>query len=112
LRCRASGQALVEVFSVFAAGAALVVDRIGRRATLLTGVGVMIASNVLMLGLFTFTDLSGGAPSVLGLVGILFFLPVFQALGGGGTFALFLGLAIVSFAFIAAPAPETERRPL
>jgi MFS family permease len=106
LGCRASGQALVEVLSVFAVGAVLEVDRIGRRATLLTGVGAMIASNVLM------PDLSEGASSVLGFVGILFFLTVLQDLGGAGTFALFLGLAIVSVAFIAALAPETKRRPL
>jgi MFS family permease len=137
----------------------LVVDRIGRRVTLLTGVGVMIASNVLMLVLFAFTSLKGGASSALGFIGILFFtagfnfgfgalvwvyasesfparlrtagasamltadllanllisrffLTVFDSLGGTGTFALFLGLAIVSFAFIAALAPETKGRPL
>jgi MFS family permease len=153
-------QAFVEVFSVIAVvGSVLVVDRIGRRVTLLTGVGVMIASNVLMLVLFAFTSLKGGASSVFGFIGILFFtagfnfgfgalvwvyasesfparlrtagasamltadlvanllisrffLTVFDSLGGAGTFALFLGLAIVSFAFIAALAPETKGRPL
>jgi sugar porter (SP) family MFS transporter len=153
-------QAFVEVFSVIAVVVSvLVVDRIGRRVTLLTGVGVMIASNVLMLVLFAFTSLKGGASSVFGFIGILFFtagfnfgfgalvwvyasesfparlrttgasamltadllanllisrffLTVFDSLGGAGTFALFLGLAIVSFAFIAALAPETKGRPL
>jgi MFS transporter, SP family, galactose:H+ symporter len=153
-------QAFVEVFSVVAVVVSvLVVDRIGRRVTLLTGVGVMIASNVLMLLLFAFTDLNGGASSVLGFVGILFFtagfnfgfgalvwvyasesfparlrtagasamltadlvanllisrffLSVFESLGGAVTFALFLGLAVVSFVFIAALAPETKGRPL
>jgi sugar porter (SP) family MFS transporter len=153
-------QGFVELFSVFAVIAAvLVVDRIGRRVTLLIGVGVMIAANVLMLALFAFTDLNGGASSVLGFVGILFFtagfnfgfgalvwvyasesfparlrtagasamltadlvanllisrffLSVFESLGGAGTFALFLGLAIVSFVFILALAPETKGRPL
>jgi sugar porter (SP) family MFS transporter len=153
-------QAFIEAFSIVAVVAAvLVVDRLGRRVTLLTGVGVMIASNILMLVLFAATSLSGGASSVLGFVGILFFtagfnfgfgalvwvyasesfparlrttgasamltadlvanlliarffLSVFDSLGGTGTFALFLGLAVVSFAFIAAFAPETKGRPL
>jgi sugar porter (SP) family MFS transporter len=153
-------QGFIEAFSIVAVVAAvLVVDRLGRRVTLLTGVGVMIASNILMLVLFAATSLSGGASSVLGFVGILFFtagfnfgfgalvwvyasesfparlrttgasamltadlvanlliarffLSVFDSLGGTGTFALFLGLAVVSFAFIAAFAPETKGRPL
>jgi sugar porter (SP) family MFS transporter len=153
-------QGFIEAFSVVAVvGSVLVVDRLGRRATLLTGVGVMIAANILMLVLFAATSLSGGASSVLGFVGILFFtagfnfgfgalvwvyasesfparlrttgasamltadlvanllisrffLSVFDSLGGTGTFALFLGLAVVSFVFIAALAPETKGRPL
>jgi sugar porter (SP) family MFS transporter len=153
-------QGFIELFSVFAVVAAvLVVDRLGRRATLLTGVGVMIGSNILMLVLFAATSLSGGASSVLGFVGILFFtagfnfgfgalvwvyasesfparlrttgasamltadlvanllisrffLSVFDSLGGTGTFGLFLGLAVVSFVFILAMAPETKGRPL
>jgi SP family arabinose:H+ symporter-like MFS transporter len=153
-------QGVVEIFSVVAVVAAvLVVDRLGRRATLLTGVGVMIAANVLMLVLFAATSLSGGLSSALGFVGILFFtagfnfgfgalvwvyasesfparlrtagasamltadlvanllisrffLSVFDSLGGAGTFAVFLGLAVVSFVFILALAPETKGRPL
>jgi hypothetical protein len=41
-----------------------------------------------------------------------FFLSVFESLGGAGTFGLFLGLAVVSFVFVAALAPETKGRPL
>jgi hypothetical protein len=41
-----------------------------------------------------------------------FFLTVFKDMGGQGTFALFLGLAVVSFVFILAMAPETKGRPL
>jgi hypothetical protein len=37
---------------------------------------------------------------------------VLKDMGGTGTFGLFLGLAIVSFVFIAAMAPETKGRPL
>jgi MFS family permease len=153
-------QGFVELFSVVAVvGAVLVVDRIGRRVTLLIGVGVMILSNVLMVVLFAGGSLNGGLDSTLGFIGILFFtagfnfgfgalvwvyasesfpaplrtagasamltadllanllisrffLTVFQDLGGSGTFGLFLGLAVVSFVFIAAFAPETKGRPL
>jgi len=153
-------QGFIELFSVFAViGAVLVVDRIGRRVTLLIGVGVMIASNILMVILFAAGSLNGGFASVLGFVGILFFtagfnfgfgalvwvyasesfpaqlrtagasamltadllanllisrffLTVFQDLGGAGTFAVFLALAVISFVFIAALAPETKGRPL
>ena len=41
-----------------------------------------------------------------------FFLTVLDKLGGLGTFALFLGLAVFSFVFIWAMAPETKGRPL
>jgi MFS transporter, SP family, galactose:H+ symporter len=153
-------QALIEVFSVAATVAAvLLVDRIGRRLTLLIGVGVMIASNALMVVLYATGGHFGGLRSALGFIGILFFtagfnfgfgamvwvyasesfparlrtagastmltadlvanllisrffLTVLQDMGGEGTFALFLGLAVLSFAFIAWMAPETKGRPL
>ncbi len=153
-------QALIEVFSVFATvGAVLVVDRLGRRLTLLIGVGVMIASNALLVILYAQGSHFSGLRSSLGFVGILFFtagfnfgfgamvwvyasesfpsrlrtagasamltadllanllisrffLTVLHDLGGTGTFALFLGLAVVSFIFIGALAPETKGRPL
>jgi MFS family permease len=153
-------QGLIEVFSVLATVAAvLVVDRIGRRATLLTGIGVMVASNALMVILYATGSSFGGARSFLGFVGILFFtagfnfgfgalvwvyasesfpsrlrttgasmmltadllanllisrffLTVFKDMGGEGTFALFLGLALISFLFVFAMAPETKGRPL
>jgi sugar porter (SP) family MFS transporter len=153
-------QAFIEVFSVGATVAAvLVVDRIGRRVTLLIGVGVMIASNALMVILYSGGSHFSGLASALGFVGILFFtagfnfgfgamvwvyasesfparlrtagastmltadlvanllisrffLTVFKDMGGQGTFALFLGLAVVSFVFILAMAPETKGRPL
>lgn len=153
-------QALVEVFSVFATiGAVLIVDRLGRRLTLLIGVGVMIASNALLVILYATSSHFSGVTSALGFVGILFFtagfnfgfgamvwvyasesfpsrlrtvgastmltadlvanllisrffLTVLGDMGGLGTFALFLGLAAVSFVFILAMAPETKGRPL
>ena len=153
-------QALVEVFSVFATlGSVFIVDRIGRRVTLLIGVGVMIASNALLVVLYATSSHFSGVTSALGFVGILFFtagfnfgfgamvwvyasesfparlrtvgastmltadlvanllisrffLTVLGSMGGAGTFALFLGLAAVSFVFIYAMAPETKGRPL
>jgi sugar porter (SP) family MFS transporter len=153
-------QGLIEIFSVFATVAAvLVVDRIGRRLTLLTGIGVMVASTALMTVLYAIGSHFTGLRSVLGFIGILFFtagfnfgfgalvwvyasesfparlrtagasmmltadllanllisrffLTVFKDLGGLGTFALFLGLAVLSFVFVFAMAPETKGRPL
>lgn len=65
--------AFVQVASVVAElGAFAIVDRLGRRPTLLTGILAMIAANALMIGLFIhggFTGLS----SALGFVGILVF---------------------------------------
>ncbi len=72
-------QGFVELFSVFAVLVSVnTVDRLGRRVTLLTGVGVMMASNLLLVVLFGFTDLSGGLTSALGFVGILFFTAGFN----------------------------------
>lgn len=153
-------QGLIEVFSVFATVAAvLVVDRIGRRVTLLTGIGVMVASNALMVILYASGSSFTGLRSVLGFIGIMFFtagfnfgfgamvwvyasesfparlrtagastmltadllanllisrffLTVLNDLGGLGTFSLFLGLAVLSFVFVWAMAPETKGRPL
>ena len=153
-------QALIELFSVLATVAAvLVVDRIGRRTTLLTGIGTMVASTALLTVLYATGSSFGGVRSVLGFIGILFFtagfnfgfgalvwvyasesfpsrlrttgasmmltadllanllisrffLTVFQDMGGTGTFALFLGLAVISFIFVFAMAPETKGKPL
>ena len=72
-------QGFIELFSVLAVvGAVLVVDRLGRRKTLLTGVGVMIAANILMVILFAAGSLDGGVSSVLGFLGILFFTAGFN----------------------------------
>jgi MFS family permease len=153
-------QGLIELFSVFATvGAVLVVDRIGRRVTLLTGIGVMIASNALLVVVYAVGGHFSGLRSALGFIGILFFtagfnfgfgalvwvyasesfpsrlrttgasmmltadllanllisrffLTVLHDFGGTGTFALFLGLALVAFVFVLAMAPETRGRPL
>lgn len=153
-------QGVIEVFSVFATVAAvLLVDRIGRRLTLLIGIGVMVASNALMVILYASGSSFSGVKSALGFIGIMFFtagfnfgfgamvwvyasesfparlrtagasamltadllanllisrffLTVLHNIGGAGTFSLFLGLAVISFLFVWALAPETKGRPL
>lgn len=55
----------------------LIIDRIGRRVTLLTGIGTMVAANVLMVALFSAGNFSG-IKSDLGFVGILSFTMAFN----------------------------------
>src|SRR5918993_444309 len=132
----------------------LVVDRWGRRPTLLTGVGTMAVANALLIFAFAL-----GPSPVLAFIGILLFIVGFNfgygslvwvyasesfparlrtqggsamltsdllanfivgvvflsalgALGGPLTFGIFLVLAIVSWVFIYALAPETKGRQL
>src|ERR671914_1138610 len=132
----------------------LVVDRWGRRPTLLTGVGTMVVANAILIVAFAL-----GPSAILAFIGILLFIVGFNfgygslvwvyasesfparlrtqggsamltsdllanfivgvvflsalgALGGSVTFGIFLALALVSFAFVYALAPETKGRPL
>jgi MFS transporter, SP family, galactose:H+ symporter len=132
----------------------LVVDRWGRRPTLLTGVGAMAAANAILIVAFAM-----GPSAVLAFLGILLFIVGFNfgygalvwvyasesfparlrtqggsamltsdllanfivgvvflsalgALGGPLTFAIFFVLAMLSFVFIYALAPETKGRQL
>jgi SP family galactose:H+ symporter-like MFS transporter len=147
--------ALVQVASLIAVLISLsLVDRLGRRPILLTGIGIMIVSNVLLMFVFGL-----GGLTALGFIGILFFtvgftfgfgalvwvyagesfparlrtlgagamltsdlvanvivsavfLTVLNALGGVGTFGIFLVLAALAFVFVWRLAPETKGRPL
>jgi len=132
----------------------LVVDRWGRRPTLLTGVGAMAAANAILVVAFAM-----GPSAILAFLGILLFIVGFNfgygslvwvyasesfparlrtqggsamltsdllanfivgvvflsalgALGGPLTFAIFMVLAMLSFVFIYAMAPETKGRQL
>lgn len=132
----------------------LVVDRWGRRRTLLTGVGTMTVANAVLIAAF-----ASGPSEVLAFLGILLFIIGFNfgygslvwvyasesfparlrtqggsamltsdllanfiigvvflnalgALGGAVTFGIFCVLAIVSWVFIYALAPETKGRQL
>lgn len=70
--------ALLQFVSLIATFISLsVVDRIGRRPTLLTGITTMILSNMLLMVVFAAGTISGGM-SALGFFGILFFTAGFN----------------------------------
>jgi sugar porter (SP) family MFS transporter len=58
-------------------GSLSIVDRLGRRPTLLIGIGIMILSGILMAVIFSFRAFTGSL-SLLGFVGILFFTAAFN----------------------------------
>src|SRR5947209_159720 len=69
---------IVQIASFIATiGSISIVDRLGRRPTLLIGIGVMILSGILMAIVFSFGTFTGGL-SFLGFVGILFFTAAFN----------------------------------
>lgn len=49
------------------------VDRLGRRPVLLTGIGMMVAANALLVGVFLAGQQFGGLLTVLGFLGVLLF---------------------------------------
>ena len=66
--------ALVQVAALVAVFVSLVlVDRLGRRPILLTGIAMMIAANALLIGVFTAGTDFGGALTTLGFLGVLLF---------------------------------------
>jgi MFS family permease len=66
--------ALVQVAALVAVLVSLVlVDRLGRRPILLAGIGMMIAANALLIGVFAFGSSFGGALTVFGFLGVLLF---------------------------------------
>jgi SP family arabinose:H+ symporter-like MFS transporter len=151
--------ALVQVGSLVATVVSLsIVDRLGRRPTLLTGIATMTVSTLLLVGVFAAGSLTG-VTGWLGFLGIflftagfnfgfgslvwvyasesfparlrttgasamltadlvanliigLYFLSALESLGGVATFAMFAGLAALSFVFVWWLAPETKGRPL
>ncbi|MFG1793250.1 sugar porter family MFS transporter [Nocardia sp. NPDC049149] len=67
--------ALVQVAALVAVLAALVlVDRVGRRPILLSGIGMMIAANVLLIAVFLAGSDFGGVLTALGFFGVLLFI--------------------------------------
>jgi MFS transporter, SP family, galactose:H+ symporter len=66
--------ALVQVFGLLAVFVSLVlVDRMGRRPILLTGIGIMVAANALLIAVFSVGSDFGGALTFFGFLGLLLF---------------------------------------
>lgn len=66
--------ALVQVAGLAAVFVSLIlVDRIGRRPILLTGIGIMILANALLVAVFSVGSEFGGALTALGFLGLLLF---------------------------------------
>src|SRR3954470_5088056 len=151
--------AIVQLGSLVATVVSLsVVDRLGRRPTLLSGIATMTVSTLLLVAVFATGGLTG-VTGWLGFLGIflftagfnfgfgslvwvyasesfparlrttgasamltadlvanliigLYFLSALESLGGVATFAMFAGLAALSFVFVWWLAPETKGRPL
>lgn len=73
--------AVAQIPALAAVGSSLVlVDRVGRRPILLTGIGIMTAANAVLIAVFS-RALGGGAGSALvfGLVGVLLFIIGFNS---------------------------------
>ena len=66
--------ALVQVAGLAAVFVSLIlVDRMGRRPILLTGIGIMILANALLIAVFSIGSEFGGALTALGFLGLLLF---------------------------------------
>jgi SP family galactose:H+ symporter-like MFS transporter len=66
--------ALVQVAGLAAVFVSLLlVDRMGRRPILLTGIGIMVVANALLIAVFTVGSNFGGALAFMGFLGLLLF---------------------------------------
>jgi MFS transporter, SP family, galactose:H+ symporter len=66
--------ALVQVAGLIAVFVSLtLVDRLGRRPILLSGIGIMVLANALLVAVFSVSSNFGGALTVLGFLGLLLF---------------------------------------
>ncbi len=66
--------ALVQVAGLLAVFVSLaLVDRMGRRPILLTGIGIMVAANILLIAVFAVGSDFGGTLTALGFLGLLLF---------------------------------------
>jgi sugar porter (SP) family MFS transporter len=67
--------ALVQVAGLIAVFASLtLVDRMGRRPILLTGIAIMVLANILLVAVFAIGSDFGGALTALGFLGLLLFI--------------------------------------
>lgn len=89
--------ALVQVAGLIAVFISLmVIDRMGRRPVLLTGIGVMIAANALLIGVFAVGGGSfDGALTVFGFIGLVLFTAGFT-FGFGSLVWVYAGEAMPS----------------
>jgi sugar porter (SP) family MFS transporter len=88
--------ALIEVFALVAVFVSLVlVDRVGRRPVLLSGIGMMIAADLLLVGSFALAGTAGGALAVFGVVGVLLFTLGFN-IGFGPLACVYAGESLPS----------------
>lgn len=72
--------ALIQAVGLVAVFVSLVlVDRVGRRPVLLSGIAVMIVANLVLIGSFALSRPSGGAPALVGVFGVLLFTLGFNA---------------------------------
>lgn len=83
--------ALVQVAAMAAVVVSLVlVDRLGRRPILLSGIAMMIAANGLLIGVFVAGSGFGGALTGIGFIGMLLFMVGFN-FGFGGMVSVYAG---------------------
>ncbi len=88
--------ALVQVAALAAvATSLLLVDRLGRRPILLTGIAAMIAANALLIGVFAAGDGSHTVLTVFGFVGVLIFVIGFT-FGFGALVSVYAGESLPS----------------
>jgi sugar porter (SP) family MFS transporter len=88
--------ALIQVFALVAVFASLLlVDRVGRRPVLLSGIGMMIAADLLLVGSFALGGIASGALAVFGVFGVLLFTLGFNA-GFGPLACVYAGESLPS----------------
>jgi sugar porter (SP) family MFS transporter len=88
--------ALVQVSALIAVFASLMlVDRVGRRPILLSGIAMMIAANLVLICAFAFGAGSGGVLMLLGVFGVLLFVLGFNA-GFGPLACVYAGESLPS----------------
>ncbi|KAL2921422.1 D-xylose-proton symporter-like 2 [Bienertia sinuspersici] len=97
---------LLGLFKLIMTGlAVLIVDKLGRRPLLLSGVSGMVISLLFLGAYYTFL---GDAPAIA-VIGLLLYVGCYQDLmGAGNVFFMFGGISILSLIFIFFIIPETK----
>jgi sugar porter (SP) family MFS transporter len=88
--------AVVQVIAVVAVFASMeLVDRVGRRPILLSGIAMMVAANLVLFAIFATGPFAGGTPAALGLLAVLLFSTGFN-LGFGSMICVYSGESLPS----------------